>query len=80
MPSFLLEHRHEPCKCGVAFSAFKGHASPLRHEDAIASCAVGGHAVWWVVEAESPEAALELLPHYVAQRSTVTPIRRIHIP
>jgi hypothetical protein len=80
MASFLVEHRHEPGKCGVAFTAFKGHASPLRHADAIASCAAGGHTVWWVVEADSATAALDLLPHYVARRSTVTPIRKVHIP
>ncbi len=80
MASFLLEHRHEPGKCGVAFAAFKGHVSRLRHADAIASCAAGGHAVWWVVEAASAEAALALLPHYVAQRSTATPIRKVQIP
>jgi hypothetical protein len=31
MPRFLLHHRHEPHECGVAFAAFRGHASPLRH-------------------------------------------------
>ncbi len=80
MASFLLEHRHEPGKCGVAFASFKGHVSPLRRADAIASCAAGGHAVWWVVEADSAEAALDLLPHYVAQRSTAVPIRKVLIP
>ena len=78
--SFLLHHRHEPDKCGVAFAAFKGHPSPLRHADAVASCAVGGHEIWWVVEAGSPEQALDLLPHYVAQRCTAVPIRKVQIP
>ena len=40
MPRFLLHHRHEPHECGVAFAAFRGHASPLRHQAALASCAL----------------------------------------
>jgi hypothetical protein len=80
MASFLLHHRHEPGKCGVAFAAFKGHESPLRHAATFASCAAGGHEIWWIVDAASTEAALDLLPHYVAQRSTAVPIRKIQIP
>ncbi len=80
MASFLLHHRHDPGKCGVAFAAFRGHASPLRHAATFASCADGGHEIWWVVEAISAEAALDLLPHYVAQRSTAVPIRKVLIP
>ena len=80
MPSFLLHHRHEPGKCGVAFAAFKGHSSPLRHAATFGSCADGGHEIWWVVEADSAEKALELLPTYVADRSAVIPIREVQIP
>jgi hypothetical protein len=80
MTMFMLHHRHEPGKCGVAFAAFKGHASPLRHGATFASCAAGGHEIWWVVDADSPEQALELLPHYVAERSTAVPIRKVQIP
>ena len=80
MASFLLQHRHEPEKCGVAFAAFKGHQSPLRHAATFASCAAGGHEIWWVVEADSPAQALALLPHYVAQRTTATPVREVKIP
>jgi hypothetical protein len=80
MPTFLLHHRHEPGKCGVAFAAFKGHSSPLRRTHAASSCATGGHDLWWTVEAESAAAALDLLPHYVAERSTAVPIRKVQIP
>ncbi len=80
MASFLLHHRHEPDKCGVAFAAFKGHPSPLRRAATFASCAAGGHEIWWVVEAGSVEEALGLLPHYVAARSTAVPIREVTIP
>jgi hypothetical protein len=41
---------------------------------AIASCAAGGHDVWWIVEAESGDAALAILPHYLAQRCDVVPV------
>jgi hypothetical protein len=80
MAAFLLHHHHDAAKCGVAFAAFKGHDSRLRHAETFASCAAGGHEVWWVVDAGSAEEALALLPFYVAQRSTVVPIRRIQIP
>ena len=80
MAAFLLHHRHEPEKCGVAFAAFKGHASPLRHTAALSSCATGGHEIWWVVDAQDTRAALRLLPHHVAQRSTAIPIREVQIP
>jgi hypothetical protein len=78
--SFLLHHHHEPGKCGVAFAAFKGHPSPLRHAATFASCAAGGHEIWWVVEAESAVQALALLPHYVAQRTCAIPVREVQIP
>jgi hypothetical protein len=80
MASFLLHHRHAPGKCGVAFAAFKGHESPLRHAATFASCAAGGHEIWWIVDAASADAALHLLPHYVAQRCTAVPIREVRIP
>jgi hypothetical protein len=80
MASFLLHHRHEPGKCGVALAAFKGHHSPLRHSATFGSCADGGHDIWWVVEADSTEKALDLLPSYVAERSTAVPIREVQIP
>lgn len=80
MTRFLLHHRHEPDKCGVAFAAFKGHQSPLRHAATFASCAAGGHEIWWVVEADSAAQALALLPHYVAQRTSATPVREVRIP
>jgi len=77
---YLLHHRHAPADCGAAFASFKGDESPLRHKPTIASCLYGGHEIWWLVHADSPEEALELLPHYIGQRSTVTPIREVQIP
>ena len=80
MARFLLHHRHEPRECGVAFAAFKGHNSPLRHTRTMASCLTGNHDIWWDVEAISHQAALALLPPYVAQRTTATEIRQVTIP
>ena len=80
MPRFLIQHRHEPHECGVVFASFRGHESPLRHRAALASCASGGHAIWWSVEAASEAAALGLLPFYVAQRATATKVGEVEIP
>jgi hypothetical protein len=80
MPRFLLQHRHEPDECEVVFAAFKGHDSPLRHSVAIASCLNGGHSIWWTVEATSDVAAMDLLPAFVATRTTAVPVREVVIP
>jgi hypothetical protein len=80
MPSYLLEHRHEARECGVVFAAFKGHESPLRRQETLASCRSGGHAIWWTVEADSENDALALLPFYVAQRTMATRVSKVDIP
>jgi len=80
MPRFLVHHRHEPHQCGIAFAAFKGHDSPLRHRATLASCPTGGHAIWWALEAASEDDALRQLPFYVAQRSMVTQVTEVEIP
>jgi hypothetical protein len=80
MPRFLIHHRHEAPECGAVFAAFKGHDSPLRHSQTVASCAFGGHAIWWGVEAPSEVDALSLLPSYVADRATAVRVREVEIP
>ena len=80
MPRYLLQHRHEPEDCGAVFASFKGHASPLRHRATLASCGSGGHAIWWAVDAETEDAALELLPWYVAERTAVSRVSEVEIP
>jgi hypothetical protein len=80
MPRFLIHHNHEPHECGVVFASFRGHGSPLRHRAAVASCAWGGHAIWWSVEAAGPEEALALLPFFVAERATATRVDEVDIP
>jgi hypothetical protein len=80
MPHFLIHHSHDPAECGVVFAAFRGHESPLRHRATLASCAFGGHAIWWCVDAMSEGAALTLLPAYVAARATATQVGEVDIP
>ena len=80
MAHYLLEHRHQPRECGVVFASFKGHESPLRHRAAVASCRSGGHAIWWSVEAASEDQALQMLPAYVAARTTATRVSELEIP
>jgi hypothetical protein len=80
MSRYVLQHHHEPRECGVVFASFKGHQSPLRHRATLASCRSGGHSIWWEVEAEGREAALALLPTYVAERTTVARVNEVEIP
>ena len=80
MLRYLLHHHHDADTCGVAFAAFRGHDSTLRHRTTVSSCRSGGHSIWWTVEAESIQDALALLPFYVAQRTTATQVEEIEIP
>ena len=77
---YLLHHHHDAAECGVAFASFKGHPSPLRHTATVASCRSGGHAIWWLVDAASPQDALALLPFFVAARSTAVEVTQVTIP
>ena len=80
MPLFRLHHRHEADECSAAYASWKGFDSPLRRSLALASCREGGHAIWWDVEAADDRRALELLPPYVASRTTVLPVSEVAIP
>jgi hypothetical protein len=80
MARYLLHHRHEPDECGVVFTSFKGYQSRLRHRPTFASCRSGGHAIWWTVDADNEADALRLLPFYVAERTTITPVSEVQIP
>ena len=80
MPRYLLAHRHAARECAVVFAAFKGHDSPLRHVPAIATCVSGGHEIWWIVDATDPDAAIALLPFYVARRTRVVVVTEVLIP
>jgi hypothetical protein len=68
-----------PDECGVVFTSFKGHHSPLRHHATLTSCP-GRREIWRMVNANSQEGALRPLPFYVPQRTTVTPSGEVQIP
>jgi hypothetical protein len=78
--TFLVHHRHKGRECAASFAAWKGFRSPLRRSSAHSTCLTGGHALWWIVEATDGDAALGLLPVFVARRSVATEVRRIRIP
>ena len=80
MPMFLLHHQHAPGECAAAFAAWQGFDSPLRRRSAASTCLAGGHELWWRVEALDGEAALALLPPYVAHRTRAIPVRDVLIP
>jgi len=80
MPCFLLHHQHSAAECEVAFAAWAGFDSPLRHRPAASTCLAGGHAMWWRVEAADLTAALDLLPRFVRTRTSVTRVRDVEIP
>ena len=80
MARYLLHHCHQPHECGIVFASFKGNASPLRRRATLASCPSGGHEIWWTVEADTEADALQLLPFYVAQRTTVKRVSEVEIP
>ena len=80
MPCYLLSHHHGAQECPAAFAAWKGFDSPLRSRPVLASCAEGGHCIWWTVEAAGAVEALALLPAYVAERTEVTEVSDVTIP
>jgi hypothetical protein len=80
VPRFMLDHRHVASECGAVFAAFKAFDSPVRHQATAASCHYGGHRIWWEVDAATEGDALEQLPHYVAERTTVSRVRATEIP
>jgi hypothetical protein len=80
MTRYVLQHRHTPDECGVVFASFKGLESPLRHRDTLTSCRSGGHEIWWTVDAESEQDARQLLPFFVAERTTITRVSEVQIP
>ena len=76
----MLSHRHKPEECRAAFASWKGFESPLRRTSTTGSCAQGGHALWWTVEAQDEQDALAKLPPYIAQRTEATHVSEVKIP
>jgi hypothetical protein len=83
---FLLSHRHAPAECGIAFAAWRGFESPLRHGSALGSCpsqsldSDAEHFLVWDVKAGDERAALAQLPGWIASRTEVRQITEVTIP
>ena len=85
MPRFMLVHSHRPDECRIAFAAWRGFDSPLRHVATPGSCAAsagdaGTHRIWWAVDAPDEEAALAQLPPWVAERTVADRVSEVEIP
>jgi len=90
MATFVLCHRHGPAECRFVFASWRGFDSPLRHGRALASCGLGSdehgdgpgdeHQMFWTVDAVDAEAALALMPGYVASRTKAVPVAEFPIP
>jgi hypothetical protein len=76
----MLSHRHAPSECEAAFAAWRGFDSPLRHSPTLGSCAEGGHALWWTVDASDGRAALALVQPYLAERTEVAEVSEVEVP
>jgi hypothetical protein len=82
MPRFMLVHTHDPGDCRVAFAAWRGFDSPLRHAATQGSCAEssGTHRIWWAIDAPDELAAFGHLPPWVAERTVAERVREVNIP
>jgi hypothetical protein len=80
MARFMLTHSHRPDECRAAYAAWNGFDSPLRRHDTLASCASGGHRIFWTVAAADEGEALAQLPPFVAERTEVSKVREVSIP
>jgi hypothetical protein len=76
----MLSHRHGEVECRAAYAAWNGFESPLRHHQALSSCARGEHRIFWTVEARDEREALAQLPAYLAERTEVSEVREVAIP
>jgi hypothetical protein len=79
MALFMLEHRHQPSECAVAFAAWKGFDSPLKHTAVLCSCRSGDHRLWFVVTAATAESALLHLPRYIAAKTVAIDVGEVTI-
>jgi len=83
MATFMVTHRHRSEECAVAFAAWRGFDSPLRHGATHASCSESGageHVMWWAVDASSERDAMAQLPAWVAERTEVSRVTEVPIP
>jgi hypothetical protein len=85
MARFMLVHSHRPDECRVAFAAWRGFDSPLRHTVTAGSCAAsaedaGTHRIWWTIDAPDEQAAFAHLPPWVADRTVADRVSEVEIP
>ena len=80
VPRFVLHHRHAPKECRAVYAAWSGFDSRLRHHDALASCASGGHRMFWTIDARDEREALEQLPPFVGERTEISEVQEVTIP
>jgi hypothetical protein len=82
MPRFMLVHSHRPSECRVAFAAWRGFDSPLRHAATSGSCSECSdtHRIWWAIDAPDEPSAFECLPPWVADRTVAERVSRVEIP
>lgn len=82
MPRFMLVHTHRPSECRVAFAAWRGFDSPLRHAATPGSCAESSdtHRIWWAVDAPDEHTAFAHLPPWVAERTVAERVSEVNIP
>jgi hypothetical protein len=80
----MLTHQHTADECTVVFASWRGFDSALRHTGTHGSClqvnGITEHEIWWEVEAADRDAALALLPPFVAERTDATEISEVSIP
>ena len=80
MPRYMLEHSHEARSCATAYAAWSGYDSPLRRRRTVATCAVGGHRIFWLVQASDADSAVRQLPEWLAERTVVSEVSEVTIP
>jgi hypothetical protein len=80
MPGFILHHSHEATECGIAFAAWRGFESELRHRHTVGTCSLGGHELWFFVDAPTCDGALAQLPPWLAARTRTIQIGEVSIP
>lgn len=80
MASFMLHHRHLPGECPSAYAAWKGFDSFFRGQQVPTSCRLGGHEIWWQVDATDETDALSRLPRFVRERTEAIRVNMTDIP
>jgi hypothetical protein len=78
MPRYLIEVEHEPTKaaCGSAVQAFMETGSHFV-TNADWGCSDSEHKAWFVVEIDSKEAALMLLPPLFRRQAKVIALQKL---